>query len=155
MDVISARKIGFQTCDVPVGFDFHVDEKRGRGFHAKFGYGITRYVKLVVFPPVSIREVFVRPSVSMKSLSFDVWVGNHTSVEKSLVLEAGLSGWGKKRLGVPGRSRNEADRRRRPGRQAHRRPNPLEAGLGELLVAEQTVSRIVRGRAAQPPSVVE
>jgi len=87
------EEVVFQTCDVPVGFDFQVDEKSGGGFHAKFGYGITRYVKLAVFPPISILDVFVRPSVSEKSLSFDVWVTNHTSVERSLAVEASLSSW--------------------------------------------------------------
>ena len=87
------KEVVFQTCDVPVGFDFQVDEKRGRGFHAKFGYGITRYVKLAVFGPLSIRDVFVRPSVAEESLSLDVWVHNHTPVRKSLVLESRLSSW--------------------------------------------------------------
>ncbi len=89
------KEVVFKKCDVPEAFDFQVDEKGGHGFHAKFGYGITRYVKLAVYPPVYVHDVFVRPSVSDESLSFDLWVHNHTATEKRLTLQSSLSSWNK------------------------------------------------------------
>jgi len=63
------------------------------GWASKFSFGIAKYVRLVVYPPVRIRDVFVRPSVSQASLACDVWLENHSADERPVKLRASLSPW--------------------------------------------------------------
>ncbi|MEI8235223.1 MAG: sugar-binding domain-containing protein [Verrucomicrobiota bacterium] len=84
--------------NVPVGFDFNKGMKQHK-YHdgcAKYAYGLTGYVRLALYPSVHIAEVFVRPSVSGKSLAYDVWVANGGADEREVVLKGSLSPWGKK-----------------------------------------------------------
>ena len=55
---------------MPVGFDFPAGSKDWCAWagNTKFAYGITKYVKLAIFPAVFIQDVFVKPSVSKDSL---------------------------------------------------------------------------------------
>ena len=39
-------------------------------------YGINGYARLALYPLVHIEDVFVRPSVSKKTLAYDVWIAN-------------------------------------------------------------------------------
>ncbi len=79
---------------VPVGFVYQEGWKRPEhGWASKFGFGITKYVRLVVFPEVRISEVFVRPSVSKSSLTYDVWVYNHSASVKTVAVGAKLTSW--------------------------------------------------------------
>jgi len=93
----------FYDYNVPHGFIYtearnHPDSKYRNspqtGWASKFAYGITRGVELQVKPEIYIRDVFVRPSVRHKSLTFDVWIHNHTGQEEDLVLAAGFSACG-------------------------------------------------------------
>ena len=63
------------------------------GWASKFSFGIAKYVRLMIYPPVRIRDVFVRPSVSQASLAGDVWLENHTAEERSVKLRTRLSSW--------------------------------------------------------------
>jgi len=62
------------------------------GWATKFSYGITRYVGLQIKPAIFIKEVFVQPSVSGNSLTFDLWVSNQTSEDKELSIFSEISG---------------------------------------------------------------
>jgi hypothetical protein len=50
-------------------------------------------VRLAVYPEVRISDVFVRPSVSRASLTYDVWVRNHSKAARTVRVGAGLSSW--------------------------------------------------------------
>lgn len=57
------------------------------------GQGIIRYVKLVVYPHVYIRDIFVRPSVANRQLTYDVWIHNAGLNSRSATLEGTLTSW--------------------------------------------------------------
>ena len=79
---------------VPVGFAYEEGWKNPQhGWASKFGFGITKYVRLVVFPELRISDVFVRPSVTKASLTYDVWVHNHSKAAKTVTIGAGLTSW--------------------------------------------------------------
>ncbi len=79
---------------VPVGFAYQEGWKKpSHGWASKFGFGITKYVRLVVVPELRINDVFVRPSVSKSTLTYDVWVHNHSSHPKTVTIDATLSSW--------------------------------------------------------------
>jgi len=63
------------------------------GWTTRFAFGIARYVKIAVYSPVYIKDIFVRPSVKSASLSCDIRVYNHTSTSKAVSLEGVLSSW--------------------------------------------------------------
>jgi hypothetical protein len=90
--------------DVPVGFDFN---KGIPGFNpkfdgdTKFSYGLTGYVRLVLLPAVSIRDIFVRPSVAHQSLSCDVWISNSSRTARQIDLAGTFSSWNKKDWNYP------------------------------------------------------
>ncbi len=65
------------------------------GWVTKFSYGITKYVRIAVYPQIYIQDVFVKPSASRKSLSVDVWVHNRSKEDKKLVLDSKLTSWNK------------------------------------------------------------
>ena len=67
----------------------------------KYAYGLIGYVRLVLYPSVYIEDVFVRPSVSGKSLAYDVWIANGGSSDREVVLKGGLSSWNKRIWSYP------------------------------------------------------
>ena len=84
-----------KACSVPVGFDFPAGSKswcRWAG-NTKQAYGITVSIKLAVYPPVYIKDVFVTPSVSENSLKARVWIHNSTDKPVSVTLAGRLSSW--------------------------------------------------------------
>jgi len=79
---------------VPVGFVYQEGWKKPEhGWASKFGFGITKYVRLIVVPELRMSEVFIRPSVSKSSLTYDVWVHNHSKVSRTVTIGAGLTSW--------------------------------------------------------------
>lgn len=80
-------------CPVPIGFDFQTGTPPVSGYNAKFAYGITKYVKLTVYPPQYLKDIFVRPSVTNNNLYFDLWVENHAATSKSLTVQGNFSSW--------------------------------------------------------------
>jgi hypothetical protein len=79
---------------VPVGFVYQEGWKEPEhGWASKFGFGITKYVRLAVYPEVRISDVFVQPSVSKASLAYDVWVRNHSKAARTVRVGAGLTSW--------------------------------------------------------------
>lgn len=62
---------------------------------SKMGYGITKYIHLVIYPSCYIKDVFLQPSVSSQSLTYDVWVYNGSDKQKDFVLCSNLSSWNK------------------------------------------------------------
>ena len=81
-------------CHVPTGFDYPLDRTRTLR-SSKFSYGITKYVRLALYPEVYVKEVFIQPSVTHDNLQFDVWVCNASPEEKTVSLQAGLASWNK------------------------------------------------------------
>jgi len=71
------------------------------GWASKFSFGITKYIRLAVYPPVRIRDVFVRPSVSKASLACDVWLENHSAEERTVKLQSHLTSWNDVRWKYP------------------------------------------------------
>jgi len=89
---------------IPVGFDFNKGMSRIKWpfeGDTKFAYGLTGYVRLALYPAVYLKEVFVRPSVSGKSLAYDVWIANGSATEREVVLKGGLSSWDKRTWPYP------------------------------------------------------
>ena len=87
---------------VPVGFIYSegwVD--RPSGYASKFGFGITSFIRLAIYPQVRIRDIFVRPSVSRSSLSCDVWLRNDTDKDAEVEFDAGLDSWNGDRWNYP------------------------------------------------------
>jgi len=80
---------------VPVGFDFNKGLSSVKQYdgHTKYAYGLTGHVRLAVYPAVHIADVFVRPSVAERRLSYDVWMANATETTKKVVLRGALSSW--------------------------------------------------------------
>jgi len=71
------------------------------GWASKFSFGIAKYVRLSVYPPVRIRNVFVRPLVSKASLTCDVWLENHSAAERRVKLQSHLTSWNNARWKYP------------------------------------------------------
>jgi len=63
------------------------------GWASRFAQGITRYVRLAIYPPVAISDVFVKPSVTNQSFSADVTLTNYTKMPETVVLNGGFSSW--------------------------------------------------------------
>ena len=87
--------------NVPVGFDFNKGMTKSYEGHTKYPYGLTGYVRLALYPSVHIEEVFIRPSVSGKSLAYDVWIANSSATEREVVLKGALSSWDKRTWSYP------------------------------------------------------
>lgn len=85
-----------KTAEVAVGWDFpdgddELSRSEARTWcnwrgQSKVAYGIARSIELAVLPAVHVEEVFVRPSVSSKQLSCDVWVRNDCDKPKDVTL---------------------------------------------------------------------
>ena len=60
-----------------------------------FSEGIAKYVRMEVYPPIYIKNVFVKPSVINKQLVYDVVVHNGTAASASLKFDGTLSSWNK------------------------------------------------------------
>lgn len=55
--------------------------------------GIFRSAELQVYPRVHIEDIFVKPSVTSTSLSYDVWLRNSSSSAANVTLSGGLTSW--------------------------------------------------------------
>ena len=90
---------------VPAGFDFNkgmgMDKDKVFDGHTKFAYGLTGYVRLAIYPPVYISDVFAQPSVAGKMLTYDVWVTNASKTAKSVILKSSLTPWNKREWNYP------------------------------------------------------
>ena len=53
-----------------------------------FAYGLTGHVRLAIYPPVHIAEVFVRPRSAKTNWSRDVWIRNATAEDKRVKVAA-------------------------------------------------------------------
>jgi hypothetical protein len=94
-----------KTAEIAVGWDFpegsdEASRKEAANWsnwhgNSKVGYGIVRSITLAVLPAVHVQEIFVRPSVTKKQLSCDVWLRNATEKVRKLTLNAALSSWNK------------------------------------------------------------
>jgi hypothetical protein len=71
------------------------------GWASKFSFGIAKAVRLMVYPAVRIRDVFVQPSVSRAELTCDVWLENHSDFERTVKLRGQLSSWNKTQWSYP------------------------------------------------------
>ena len=79
---------------VPNGFIYQEGwTQPANGWASKFSFGIVKYIRLMVYPPVRIRDLFVQPSVSKASLVCEVWLENHSAVERSVKLRTRLTSW--------------------------------------------------------------
>jgi hypothetical protein len=89
---------------VPAGFDFNKDipgvPKEYNG-HTKFAYGLTGHLRLALYPPVHISDVFVRPSVADKSFACDVWIANASKQARTVDLKAAFAPWGNRAWNYP------------------------------------------------------
>jgi hypothetical protein len=95
-----------KDAEIPVGWDYpeggdaatRKEAAYWSQWHgqSKIACGIVRSVKLAVLPAVSVKEFFIRPSVTKKQLSCDVWLRNATDKERKLKLNAALSSWNKR-----------------------------------------------------------
>ncbi|NQT85240.1 hypothetical protein HQ560_00660 [bacterium] len=92
-----------KSAAVPVGFDFPKGSKHWAGWagNTKFAYGITTSIRLAVYPPAYIKDVFVRPSVRNDSLGVSVWVHNGADKKASVRLGGLLSSWDNDRWKYP------------------------------------------------------
>ena len=85
---LGKMKEALETGDitVPTGYIY-------LGGYTKLGHGIGRSVKLQVFPGVYVKDVFVRPSVSNQSLSYDLWIENRSAHSRKVSLKSSLASW--------------------------------------------------------------
>lgn len=67
----------------------------------KYPFGIARKVEMHVYPRIYIEDVFVKPSVSLASLSYDVQVVNATDKEEMVRLSSQLKPWKNKQFDYP------------------------------------------------------
>lgn len=76
---------------VPVGFDSNAGVvSTPYAGCTNFPYGLTGYVRLAVYPAVYISDVFVRPSVTHKTLACDVWISNRSRKARKVTLSTRL-----------------------------------------------------------------
>jgi hypothetical protein len=83
------------TPNIPVAHD-QISQKYAEGrphYRYMHAYGIVKFIKLVVYPPVFIRDYFIQPSVEKDQLEVHVWVANRSDRPRSLTLEWGLRPW--------------------------------------------------------------
>ena len=103
-------------CDLPVGFDFPADSRPWSVWsgQTKFAYGITGHVRLAIYPPIHIVDVFVRPSVTRDQLEARVWVRNATAEDKAVTVRGSLAACSGRDWKYP--ALPAAERWSRPGR---------------------------------------
>jgi hypothetical protein len=58
-----------------------------------FSEGIVKFVRMEVYPSIYIKNVFVKPSVANKQLSYDVVIHNGTAAGATLKFDGKLSSW--------------------------------------------------------------
>ena len=56
-------------------------------------YGISRYIKLAVYPQVNIKDVFVTCSVKEDYFNADIWVHNASTQSATLTIDGSLASW--------------------------------------------------------------
>lgn len=78
---------------VPVPFDFNAGVSNMYSGHTKFAYGLTGHVRLAIYPPLHIADLFVRPSVGRDQLEVRVWTRNAAAQDKRVTLRASLAAW--------------------------------------------------------------
>ena len=80
---------------VTAGFDFNAGMTQTQEYQGctKYAYGLTGYVRLALYPQVSISDTQVRPSVSRDALEVRTWICNSTGQEQRIVLAATLDPW--------------------------------------------------------------
>ena len=99
---VEALPRGSCKTGVPTGFLYpDVWTKPGNGWACRFSGGITKFIRLAVYPGVRIGDIFVRTSVSKTELSAEVTVHNSTAREQTIVLHARLSPWNDLRWNYP------------------------------------------------------
>jgi len=86
---------------IPAGFDRNFDQAKPCTGSTKFPYGLTGYVRLAIYPPVHISDVFVRPSVTGNSLAYDVWIANGSAQARTVTLTGSLAAWSEKSWKYP------------------------------------------------------
>jgi hypothetical protein len=67
----------------------------------RLAHGINRYVKMVVLPPVYIKDVFIQPSVRKDCLNAEIWVHNSTTQSRTISLDAALTSWNSRAWSYP------------------------------------------------------
>ena len=72
-----------------------------RGFSSRNPAGITKWVRLAVYPELYIRDVFVRPSVTKAELGGTVWLRNHAAAEKTVTLGGEFTSWNRSPWAYP------------------------------------------------------
>jgi hypothetical protein len=84
-----------KRASVPVAFDFSAGSEKWCHWagNTKYSYGITKSVVLKIYPAVSIRDIFVRPSVTDDTLTIWAWVTNSTDRACTVLLKSALSSW--------------------------------------------------------------
>ena len=87
------RVKAYQKQHNPMGYDCTGWWDAEGSRNTKFPYGISGYVRLAVYPPVHIQDVFVKPSVSKSNLTADVWIRNASGEKQAVSLKAKLSAW--------------------------------------------------------------
>ena len=87
------RVKAYQKQHNPMGYDCTGWWDAEGSRNTKFPYGISAYVRLAVYPPVHIQDVFVKPSVSKSNLTADVWIRNASGEKQAVSLKAKLSAW--------------------------------------------------------------
>ena len=92
---------------------FDMEQVKGKKWHARAPdginrlgqtwneHGITKYVKLAVYPELFVENLFVKPSVKNDTLCCDVWIHNHGTTEKAIVLQSGLTSWNRRTWAYP------------------------------------------------------
>ena len=79
---------------VPNGFIYQEGwTQPTNGWASKFSFGIAKYIRLGLYPPVRIRDLFVQPSVSQASLTCDVLLENSSAEDRRVKLQTRLSSW--------------------------------------------------------------
>jgi hypothetical protein len=92
--IIKAHPLWYYKNEVPVGFIYTEGWKNPKhGWASKFGFGITKYVRLAIYPQVRISNVFIQPSVSKNELKCAVWVQNHDRKSRTVIISGKLSSW--------------------------------------------------------------
>ena len=82
------------TLEVRAYSSAHYANKIPQGcYWASLAYGITRYVKLAVYPQVYVKDVYIRPSVKADRLDIDIWVHNASAQSKTLTAGVSLASW--------------------------------------------------------------
>ncbi len=64
--------------------------------------GLTRYVRLAVYPQVHVTDSHVRSSVTNDTFSFDVYVHNHSSNAQLITIKSNLTSWNGDAWSYPG-----------------------------------------------------